>query len=89
MTPSVNIQRPSTSSESSSGLTFTVATQAYQFHFRTFVLDSDNEISSKKFSNVTEELKAAEVERQSDEPEIAPDENIEKPERADIEKKLE
>lgn len=56
------------------------------------LVDSDNEISKKKSSTVTEELKEMGSLKLSDlESESAPDdiEIIEKPERSDIEKKLE
>ena len=53
-------------------------------------LDSDNEISKQKFSKVTEALKSSS--KQSDMESESPADDIEipeKPERADIEKKLE
>lgn len=96
MTPAVHIQRPSTSSsESSSGLK---NFHSYSFdrfnHFQLLLSDSDNEISKKKLSNVTEanEKEAAITTKHSDiESESATEdiEIIDKPERSDIEKKLE
>lgn len=95
MTPAVHIQRPSTSSESSSGLK---NFHSYSFdrfnHFQLVLSDSDIEISKKKLSNVTEtnEKEAATTTKHSDiESESATDdiEIVNKPERSDIEKKLE
>lgn len=88
ITPSVNIQRPSTSSESSSGARdFHLLSKAIQLLIH-FLLDSDNKISTKKYSDVTEELVFKQSDAESEG--IAADmEIIEKPERSDIEKKLE
>lgn len=92
MTPAVNIMRPSTSSESSSGL-FLLPTH-WLHKIWQLIPESDPEISKLKSSTVIEELKeeALPVLKQSDvESESATDdmEILEKPEKFDIEKKLE
>lgn len=88
--PSVNIQRPSTSSESSSGSRDFQLGEEIQLLIH-FLLDSNYEISNTKKSDITEDL-AKSIFKQSDaesESIVADMEIFQKPERFDIEKKLE
>lgn len=59
-------------------MTFVLSIQ--RFHLKNFLSDSDIEISKEIISEVVDEL---------EDPKTADDEILEKPERADIQKKLE